>query len=446
MNSALRILIAVGTLITATNTTHAQTKDRTVARLFWQDAADQSLKSGDLKRGDSWKIATAKVDGFPTLDPDKQTHVQMEYANGILLTGIHDTEDGTFQSGWVAIETGVTQELHGDHSHWHFGASPKVIASRMDKEQGNPAHVYLYDGAFYLANDKKNGFTMVSPSALRVNNGAKADQFISAGGGHITLAAIGGNVAYATWIDRQGDNLGRVDVVGLGSNAGRDYRFQLPSGGIHGATANAGKIFFAPSDGICWVEADENLSKRANQIAINHVSLGKDEQGNPKRTGAFENAGSHVLFTVGRGADAALCMLEATSPKPALIKLDLSVSEGSSITTPAAVQSRKGERFALLFEESSSGQQPEKLHVVALDPNRDGNCSDAKLHTSITVGRSLIEGHSGHHEVAALGRSFVAISNPGDGTIAVLSTNDWTVQATLQVGGTPTRLVAVGAD
>ena len=84
--------------------------------------------------------------------------------------------------------------------------------------------------------------------------------------------------------------------------------------------------------------------------------------------------------------------------------------------------------------------------VVALAPNRDGNCSDVKLHTSITVERSLIEGHRGHHEASALGRAFVAISNPGDGTITVISTNDWTTQATLQVGGTPTRLVAVGSD
>ncbi len=36
--------------------------------------------------------------------------VQMEEADGILLTGVHDQEDGTVQSGWVAIDSGVEQD------------------------------------------------------------------------------------------------------------------------------------------------------------------------------------------------------------------------------------------------------------------------------------------------------------------------------------------------
>lgn len=444
MRSTFRGLLLLMLFVMPTAVAFAQTSERTIARLFWQDGSDQSLKSGDLKRGQAWSIQPASVAGFPKLDPEKQMHVQMEFAGGILLTGIHDTEEGAFQSGWVAVDSGVTQEAHGDHFHWHYTSAPKTIVSRLDDKQGNPAHVYLYDGAFYLANDKKSGVTVITPAAIRVNGGQGADRFISAGRGHITLAAAAGQVVYATWIDREGDNVGRVDVVGIGSNAGRNYYFQLPTGGIHGATTNSGKVFFAPSDGICWVAADAGLSKQPGSVDVQHVSLGKDSQGNPKRTGAFENAGSHVLFTVGRGEAPELCILNAASPKPALSKLGLSVAKGNTLATPKAVQSRTGEHFALVFEESQSGEQPEKLHVVALDPNRDGNFSDANVRTSLPVGRSLIEGHSGHHEAAAIGRAMVAISNPGDGSIAIISTSDWTVQTTLKVGGTPTRILAVG--
>lgn len=444
MNKHFRILATTSLAILAFTSAQAQTNERVVTRLFWQDASDQSLKTGDLKRGQAWALQAADVPGFPKLDSGKQMHVQMQQAEGILLTGIHDVEEGNFQSGWVSIEAGVTQEAHGDHFHWKYNAQPKVLATRLDDQQGNPAHVYLYDGAFYLANDKKNGFTVVVPSQLRVNNGANADRFISAGGGHITLAAVKGQVAYSTWIDRDGDNVGRVDVVGLGSQSVRSYHFQLPSGGIHGATACVNKVFFAPSDGVCWVDADISLSKQASAVVVNHVSLGEDVSGNPRRTGAFATAGNYVLFNTGRGASTELCMLDASSPKPALMTVDLSVAEGNSATTPTVVQSRTGESFALLFEESQSGELPEKLHVIALDPNRDGNYSDAKLRSTVTVGRSLIEGHSGHHEVTAIGRAFVALSNPGDGTITILSTSDWTLQATLQVGGAPTRIISVG--
>ncbi|MCR9295300.1 MAG: hypothetical protein NXI32_21485 [bacterium] len=320
----MRGLAMVLCLVLTSNTEmQAQTKERTIARLLWQDASDQSLKTGDLKRGQGWTLQAANVEGFPTLDAEQQSHVQMQLQDGIVLTGVRDTQDGELQSGWVAIDAGVTKETHGDHFHWRFSGSPQVIATRLDDQQGNPAHVYLYDGAFYLANDKKNGFTVVEPSQLQVNRGASADRFISAGGGHITLAAVGGQVAYATWIDRDGENVGRVDVVRLDSSRAPGYRFQLPSGGIHGATTCSGKIFFAPSDGICWVFADTSVSKQADSVVVNHLTLGEDADGTPLRTGSFRVAGNHVLFNTGRGSTSQLCIVDASSPKPTVLKMVL---------------------------------------------------------------------------------------------------------------------------
>ena len=73
-----------------------------------------------------------------------------------------------------------------------------------------------------LANDKRNGFTLISPKSIRAAaNPGDAGEFIGGGNGHITLAVVPDRVAYATWISPQGDDCGRVDVVGLGDNGGQ---------------------------------------------------------------------------------------------------------------------------------------------------------------------------------------------------------------------------------
>ncbi|MEM8736247.1 MAG: hypothetical protein AAGG44_18600, partial [Planctomycetota bacterium] len=443
MQIRIFMLSAVAGLLLATSA-NAQDKARTYSRLFWQDSDTQTIQWGDLKRAQEWQLKGQTLAGQPELDAERQMFVQMQRVENLALLGIRDDDDGGFSSGWFAFDSGVEQEAHGDHFHWHFSSAPKLIESKLDKEQGNPAHVYLYDEQFYIANDKKNGFTVVAPNQLG-DTTVQSDVFFEAGGGHITLAAVGGQVAYSTWIDRAGDNMGRVDVVGLGSNQGNGYHFHLPSGGIHGATANSGKVFFAPTDGVCWVAADMAATSSESDVDIHHISLGENADGSAKRTGAFTNAGKNVLFTIGgRSGSPELCVLDASSPKPKVSKISLPVSEGHTISTPTAIRSRTGAQFALLFEEQPGAGEDEKLHVIALDPNRDGNFGDAELKTSLPIGKSLIEGHSGHHSALPISKRYVAISNPGDGTISILSTSSWQIESTLDVGGTPTRMVSFG--
>lgn len=437
-----RIIALVALLNAACSASLLAQSPRTLSRIVWQDAAEQKLKWGDIKKGKDWSLIPEDIMGQPKLDPEKQKFVQMQSVDQLALAGIRDNEDGAFQSGWLAFRSGVTQQAHGDHFHWHYGAAPQTITKILDEHQGNPAHVYLYDNQFYIANDKKNGFTLVTPAMVGKPN-SQPDRFYEAGGGHITMAAIQGKVAYSTWIDREGENKGRVDVVGLGSNSSRGYHFHLPSGGIHGAITSSGKVFFAPSDGICWVAADMGVSSSAEEVTVHHLSLGENEDGTPLRTGAFHNFGKLVLFTV-RSASPELCMVDASSPKPTIARIVIPVASGNSLTTPKTIRSWTGERYAILFEESREGDKDERLHVVALDPNRDGKLSDAKLHKSIPVGKSLIEGHSGHHECVALSNRLVAVSNPGDGTITIFSTSNWENQATLKVGGIPTRMITFG--
>ncbi len=159
-----------------------------LTRVFFQDEDTKTVRWADLMSGQPLKLSTPQVvKGFPSLDPMKQTLVQMEMAQGYILIGVRDEQDGKFQSGWVLIDCGVETESHGDHLDWVYARDPQVRAVQLDDQQGNPAHLYVYDDVFYVANDRKNGFTRLAPSELRTTDGESAIRakasFHSGGGG-----------------------------------------------------------------------------------------------------------------------------------------------------------------------------------------------------------------------------------------------------------------------
>jgi len=422
---------------------------RTIARVFWQDDSGATVRYGDLKKSaNGWAIDSQDVEGFPSLNLDEQSLVQMHENAGLIIVGVHDTDDGTIGSGWVGIESGVVEEPHGDHTHWRFKQTPRVLHSHVTTDQGNPAHVYQYGQSFILANDKKNGFTIASAKSIRdAKTPQAAAKFHDGGNGHITLAVIESKVAYATWIAPAGDDCGRVDVVGLGVNEGKRYSIKCPTGMLHGATTNAGKVFFAPADGVCWVNGDTDVNDAPESVKVHHLPLGKDDNDKPLRTGAFTNLGSLVLFSAGKGNGSKLCLIDASIDIPALVELPISVSEGESLSTPVAVKARGGKRLAMICRENKEAPEKDALLVVDLDPNGDGNPEDLLIMKSIAIGRNQIAGHSGHHEIVALpsGRD-VIVSNPGDGTLMVISLSDAFEPVTLPLGGNPTRMVAVGGS
>jgi len=405
---------------------------------------------GEVFSGEQWVVTASPVKGFPKLDVEKQDLVQMEQAEGMLLVGVRDNDDGKHQSGWVAVDTGVRETPHGNHSDWTYPTVPMVKGSRLDADQGNPAHLYLYNGTFFMANDSKNGFTHLAPSELMTKACADCGTFCNGGGNHITMAAIDNAVCYSTWIDGGGPNKGRVDVVNLKKADGDKlaYSFMLPTGVIHGATANAGKVFFAPADGICWVEADTTLQKTADTVAVNHLSLGTEEgEEKPNRTGAFVNHRNWVLFTTGGPeGKSSLCLLDATAADPSVVKLPIEVADGLSLTTPEVVLAAGGKRYAFLFQDRKEGELQEQLTIVDLDPNGDRNLSDAKVAKSIPVPASKVDGHHGHHSIAFDSEGKLAcFTNPGDGSIWVMTLKDLEIRAKSKVGGTPAAITAIGA-
>ncbi len=78
-------------------------------------------------------------------------------------------------------------------------------------------------------------------------------------------------------------------------------------------------------------------------------------------------------------------------------------------------------------------------------PTTMATCLTQTIAKSIEVGQSKIEGHGGHHEIAVTpSRPLCHDHQSGNGSIWVIALADLEVQAKLPVGGTPTRIVAVG--
>lgn len=418
---------------------------RTLARLFWQDMDSATLHWGDLKRvGNDWELQSKNIESFPTLNPETQSLVQMEALDDMLVLGVHDTDRGNIGSGWAAIASGVELESHGDHSHAHFDKEPRVVQQAVDTQQGNPAHVYRYAEKIFIANDAKNGFTILQKSPSGHAGPPLLAQFVSGGGNHITLAAVADQWCYCTWADREGENLGRVDVVPIGANSHSPaYTMHLASGGLHGATTNAGKVFFAPMDGVHVLDPSASNTKPASPHIL---SLGTDPKtGKPYRTGAFASHSNYVLFAFGSGEQSKLGLIDAKQSKPKLIELPLDATSSTSPSTPQCITGANGKQYAWVVLHQRDGQSPDVLLSIDLDPNGDNQFNDAKLHGRVNLGKSKIEGHSGHHEIEFLpNRRTACVSNPGDGSLWILSIHSLEVLAKLSVSGAPTRLAAFG--
>ncbi|QDU14774.1 hypothetical protein CA11_25840 [Gimesia maris] len=427
-------------------------KKPTVCRLFIQDHAGKTVYWADIRKGETLEMSTPSVvPGFPKLDAKQQNLVQMESSQQTMLVGVRDHKDGTNQSGWVFLETGVEEESHGDHAHWKFKQEPHVIQSQLDDQQGNPAHLYCYQGVYYLANDQNSGYTRIDPRSYRDYPESPITAGFHRGGGqHITLAVVDGTTGYASWIAGGGPKKGLVDVTRIlpEGNSEICYSFTLPTGAIHGLTTCGGKVFFAPADGICWCVADRNpLPSEQQQVNVQYISLGVDsETQKPQRTGAFTTHRNYVLFVTGKGPDACVCLLNAESDHPELISVPVPMLEGNSPVSLEVCRTAWGKRLAFVFHNHRQElEQDEFFSVIELDPDGDLDFQDASLLKTMKVGDSKVEGHYGHHTIAfdQAGR-YGFWSEPGTGLLKALSLETLMPVGEFSMPGVPTKVNAVG--
>jgi hypothetical protein len=427
-------------------------KTRPLTRLVFEDHSTQRLRWLDVLISSDGELSATTVEdvaGLKQLDAERQRLVQMRESEGTIVVGVRDNDEGKIESGWVLVDPGVRYDDHGDHGHWSFERPPSVTHSRLDQSQGNPAHVYEYGGKFFVANDRLAGYTRLDPGQVSGTDGTgdPSPRFIEGGGNHITLAVVDDVVGYSCWIDGGGPNKGRVDVTPLTSNpvSKAAYSFSLPTGGIHGAIANSGRVFLAPSDGVCWVRADRDGSCKPEEVQVHHVSLGTSDD-KPRRTGAFTNHGKYVLCVTGKGADSQLALIDATAESPRAQLVPLKASSGAKVVTPVLVTTPGGDSFAMAFHDHEGEAATEDvLQIINLDPDKNGDCTDAASVKLLKVGPSDVDGHYGHHAIAFDADSrFGFITNPGDGTIGVISLDRLETIATLKIGGKPTAITACG--
>ncbi len=432
----------------------ARLRTRPLTRLIWEDHSNQTLRWLDVAIDTQKNLSAspaAAVTGVPALNVERQKFVQLRESQGLVVAGVRDDDDGQFQSGWVLLDSGVRYRDHGDHGHWLFRTPPALAASKLDKEQGNPAHVYLYDGRFFIANDQKSGYTRLDPAEFlepeKRTAAMKTVRFIEGGGNHITLAVANDKVGYSAWIDGGGPNKGRVDVTLIhGAAAPRPaYSFHLPTGGIHGAAVAGNRVFFAPSDGICWTTIDATASLKPEDVVVNHLSLGQQDE-KPRRTGAFTLHGRHLMFTTGKSTGSQLAILDTGSAKLQPVFVNLGVQEGAMAVSPVVEKTAQGRVLAFVFHDHPADvEMDDHLSIIDLDPNRDGSYADAVVTRRLPVGPSEVEGHNGHHAISFdAERHYAFFTNPGSGKVTALRLSDLTPVGEFTVGGKPTAIVAVG--
>jgi len=423
---------------------------RTLTRIFWQDRSDGTVYAGDLSLEDNvYRVDRMEIENFPNLPPKANDLVQMEIARGRLFVGVRDHSDGKENSGWIEINSGVKEEQHGDHSHWHYSSNAKVHSTTLDTNQGNPAHVYRYGNNIYIANDKNDGFTQVRPprDGIFSDDSTSETRFFSGGGGHITLAAVADRIAYSTWIDRAGDNAGRVDVVELkGKSSEPLYSFHLPLGGIHGAAACGNRVYFAPVNGVYWVNCDFDFAESSDTVEVNYLSLDEEPSGTEYRTGAFHSFQNHLLCVANsKSGTPAICVINATAPEPSVTRVVCDDLEGAKLSNVNSASIAGGQAFAFAFAEGEGIN--ERLLIFELDPNGDKTFDDAKLVNELEIGASKLEGHFGHHDIAFLAnRKTAIITNPGDGTLSIINLETQSVHQTLKIGGQPSSLLCFGGS
>lgn len=426
---------------------HQHQHAKTNTRVFWVDQETQKLTWGDIVTTDKWALKTGTVDGFPKTD-SKAKLSTLHDRNGLVIAAASRTESDKKKSRWFAIDAGVYQEPHGNHFHWKYTGRPTVTQTIEEDRQGEALRVASNGDQLYLIGDR--GYTADNLNNLRIRGTTtKTSQFFPATDRPISqLAVVDNSIGYSAWEDREGKHAGQVDVINLMNSAKPAYSFKLPSGNVSATTVNSGKVFFAHKEAVSWVVPDRSYSLGGDNVKINKVNPPANQQFKlDTAPAALVNERNWVVFTSGKGESSKLCMINAAATSPTIMALPIKVADGLQLSQPTTVLSL-GKRFAFIFQQRAqpTSDVTEQLTIVELDPNRDMHFGDARIAKTIPVGSSLIKDDSGHHQICFddYGR-FAVFTNPGDGTLSVMTLQDLNVRVNFKVGGVPTKIVAVGA-
>jgi hypothetical protein len=449
---AATLAVTLASMLAGARSTLANQPPQVLTRVFFLDRQTQTVKWADLLAGERPQMAAVKtIAGFPTLDPAKQEIIGLEAAAGMLLVAVA-TNDSATPRGWVLVECGAYEEAHGDHSHWIYPISPRVRASAIDASQPVPTQLFQQAGAFVWPH-QGGGFTRFDPANIASNTTAdtlRRRAVIHAGGNGPSVAAITSVVAFAGWSATQGDDAGRVDITLLKST-GNDKPLtsvKLDAAPIQQMATTYNRVFVRGGGKLEWFAVPSRIVADAAQYPVKPIDSGNDAT-QPTASSApavsvMSTYGRYVAFAEGTGAAAAFHFIDASVATPQVRRVPLNASPNAVPGRMEIMRNRRGQPLALVFVQSPAvdGKSADRLAILELDPNRDGDWADAKLAATVNVGN---HGENARHTLSVdADQRRAAYSNPGDGTIMIFSLDDRQTINGFKVGGEPTEVRAVG--
>ena len=466
--AAVLFVVTLAMTVTATGVTQAIQPPQVLTRVFFVDRQTQVVKWAELLAGERPQMTAVKsIAGFPTLDPAQQEIIGLEVSAGMLLVAVAAREPAAAR-GWLLVECGAYEEAHGDHSHWIYPIAPRVRAMSMDTKQQNPTRLLQQAGAFFWTY-QGGGFARLDPSNIASN--ATADSLlrrvaVHAGGDGVALAAIANVVAFAGGTGTEGGNAGRVDVALLKS-AGNDKlvtSVKLAAAPVEQMATTYNRVFVSGGGKLEWFAVPSRIAADASQYPVQSVL----DDGNPTEANAATDGplgpmsvyGRYVAFCQGTGSTAAFCSIDAAVASPRVRRVSLNATADARPGRFELMRNRRGQPLALVFLEAPAaagngagsaagnavpnpaGKSSDRLAILELDPNRDGDWADAKLAATVAVGHHA---ENANHVLSVDADQRRAVySNPGDGTIMIFSLDDRQTINGFKVGGQPTEVRAVG--
>ena len=440
-------VIAFVLLVGFAVSTSAQ-RAKTNTRVFWVDNSSQKLFWGDIVTTDKWSLKTGLVEGFPEKAELPFDRIGPLFENnGLLVAGLSHVKPESKTGRWCVVDSGVSQQPHGNHFHWNYTARPSSVRTFGDDRQGSTVHLNVCNDQFYLLGDF--GYVTDRASNLRTTGASHLGQSFRFSERTINQMAVVENVVgYFASRDSEGDQADQIEVVNLTNSAKAAYSFKLASGRVAGITANSGKVFFADQNAVSWITPDLTCSLSSEQVKPKVIRKSNNQPFELADSPIeFVNERNWVIFTTGSGKSSKLCMIDAAAASPSVTVLPLKLGKGFRLSRPSTVLSL-GKRYAFIFQErlEAESNAQEKLMIVELDPNRDMQFQDASLAKTISVGLADTPSSGESRGVCFddYGR-FAVFTDPGAGTLSVISLHDLMLRVNFKVGGRPTEIVAVGA-
>jgi len=375
---------------------HGAHAGETHYRLFIGDHAEGIVRAIDLATG-----ADAGVFEI------EQTPALTRSASGRTLYAVQG------DAGKVAvIDTGIALEDHGDHADLHVDAArllPTVI------EGSRPAHVVEGSGKIAIFDDGSGDVSLYSESDLV--NGTFSPVVLAPGAAHHGLAAPMGDfiVVSVPHEDPAEPRVG-LKVIDMAGDVIGDV---IACPGVHGQAQSARVFAFGCRDGIVLATpASDGAAPTLEHIAT--ADLGEGNVSTLK-------GGTAMQFFLGNFGSAAVVIIEPGSDAP-FRKIDLPTRRVDFALDPvvarnAYILTEDGQLYLL---DILSGEITQSLQVT--EPySLDGHWRDPRPRLAV----------AGDH---------IAITDPLQGLIRLVSTASFEEERTIAIEGTPYTIIAVGGS